>query len=84
MNLLKRQNLNLKNSKIKMPSTYKRSLVKGIIWEGFSFVITLVAVFLVYNNFMLSLKFSLGLSLIKVILFFIHERVWKNVRWGKY
>jgi adenylylsulfate kinase len=66
-----------------MPSTYKRSLVKGIIWEGFSFVITLVAVFLVYNNFMLSLKFSLGLSLIKVILFFIHERVWKNVKWGK-
>lgn len=67
-----------------MPSTYKRSLVKGIIWEGFSFIITLIAVFLVYNNFMLSLKFSLGLSLIKIILFFVHERAWKSVKWGKY
>jgi adenylylsulfate kinase len=67
-----------------MPSEYKRSLVKGITWEGFSFIITLIAVYLVYNNFMLSLKFSLLLSLIKIILFFVHERAWKNVKWGKY
>lgn len=67
-----------------MPSTYKRSLVKGIVWEGFSFIIILIAVFLIYGNFSFSLKFSIGLSLIKVILFFIHERAWKNVKWGKY
>ncbi|MFA5724163.1 MAG: DUF2061 domain-containing protein [Candidatus Pacearchaeota archaeon] len=67
-----------------MPSTYKRSLVKGIAWEGFSFIITFIAVYLFYGDFTLSLKFAILLSLIKVILFFIHERAWKNVRWGKY
>ncbi len=66
-----------------MPSTYKRSLVKGIVWEGFSFVITFVAVYLFYGDVALSLKFSVLLSLVKVVLFFIHERAWKNVKWGK-
>ena len=67
-----------------MSSTYKRSLIKGVVWEGFSFIITLVAVFLIYGDIRLSLKFSLGLTLVKMIFFFIHERAWKNVRWGKY
>lgn len=67
-----------------MPSTYQRSLIKGIAWEGFSFIITLIAVYIVYGDIELSIKFSLGLSLIKILLFFIHERAWKKVRWGKY
>lgn len=66
-----------------MPSTYERSLVKGIVWEGFSFIITLIMVYWIYGNFSLSLKFTAILTLIKVILFFVHERVWKNVKWGK-
>jgi adenylylsulfate kinase len=67
-----------------MPSTYKRSLVKGIVWESFGFIITLIAVYWIYGNLNLSLKFTLGLTLVKMILFFVHERAWKNVRWGKY
>jgi len=67
-----------------MPSTYKRSLIKGLVWEGFSLLITFIAVFLIYGNLKLSLKFSLGLSLIKTLLFFVHERAWKNIKWGKY
>jgi adenylylsulfate kinase len=66
-----------------MPSTYKRSLVKGIIWEFFSFIITLIAVYSFYGNFILSVKFTLILSIIKVFIFFIHERAWKKVKWGK-
>lgn len=67
-----------------MASTYKRSLVKGIVWEGFSFVITLIAIYFVYGNLAFSLKFTLALTFVKIILFFVHERVWKDVRWGKY
>jgi adenylylsulfate kinase len=67
-----------------MASTYKRSLVKGIVWEGFSFIITLVAIYFVYGNLVFSLKFTLALSLVKIVLFFVHERIWKDIRWGKY
>jgi len=67
-----------------MPSTYQRSFTKGVVWEVISFIITFAAVFLIYGDFILSLKFSIGLSLIKIGLFFIHERVWKMISWGKY
>jgi uncharacterized membrane protein len=67
-----------------MSSTYERSLVKGIVWEGFSFLITLAAVYLVYGNIIFSLKFTAVLTIVKMLFFFIHERAWKNVRWGKY
>jgi len=67
-----------------MPSTYQRSFVKGVVWEAISFILTFAAVFLIYGDFILSLKFSIGLSLIKIGLFFIHERVWKLIKWGKY
>jgi len=64
-------------------STFQRSFLKGIIWEFISFLLTLVLVFIVYGDFPTSLKFTLGLTIIKVPLFFFHERIWKKVRWGK-
>jgi adenylylsulfate kinase len=66
-----------------MASTYQRSLVKGIIWEGFSFIITLIAVYLIYGDISTSLKFTFGLTVIKMGIFFIHERIWKKIKWGK-
>lgn len=64
-------------------STPKRSFVKGIVWEAISFVVTSLAVFAVYGNLNLSVKFSFYLTLIKIVLFFAHERAWKKVKWGK-
>jgi uncharacterized membrane protein len=66
-----------------MGSTYKRSFIKGFSWEFFSFVITFIAVYIVFGNFKVSLGFSLILSLIKASIFFVHERIWKTVKWGK-
>lgn len=65
-------------------STWERSLVKGMVWEFFSFLITAAAVYAVYGNIGASLKFSLALTLVKVLLFFVHERAWKEVDWGHY
>ena len=66
-----------------MASTYQRSLVKGIFWEIISFIITTIPVYIFYGDIITSLKFSIILSLIKIIFFFIHERAWKGVKWGK-
>ena len=67
-----------------MPSTYKRSFVKGVFWEAVSFIFTTALVYLVYGNIETSLKFSLVLTIIKIPFFFLHERLWKMIRWGKY
>lgn len=66
-----------------MPSTYQRSFIKGISWEFISFIITTAAVYLVYGDIIFSIKFSLSISIIKIFLFFIHERIWKKIKWGK-
>ena len=67
-----------------MASTKQRSFVKGVSWEIISFIITTAAIFIIYGNLPLSLKFSFILSVIKIILFFFHERSWKKIKWGKY
>ncbi|VVB79867.1 Uncharacterised protein [uncultured archaeon] len=67
-----------------MASTLERSFVKGIVWEGFSFIITFIAIYLFYGNLGQSLLFTFWFTLIKIILFFAHERIWKEIKWGKY
>ncbi len=66
-----------------MGSTYRRSFIKGAVWELISFVITFFAVYIVFGDFKTSLGFSLGLTIIKAFIFFVHERLWKKVKWGK-
>jgi adenylylsulfate kinase len=66
-----------------MGSTPERSFVKGIIWEIVSFFLTLIIVFLLYKNILTSLKITLILTAIKIPIFFIHERIWKKIKWGK-
>jgi adenylylsulfate kinase len=67
-----------------MSSTPLRSFIKGVCWETITFIITLFAVYMIYGDFLSSLKFSLTLTIIKIFLFFAHERLWKRIRWGKY
>jgi uncharacterized membrane protein len=67
-----------------MASTPIRSFVKGVCWETISFIIILLAVYIIYGNFLSSLKFTFVLTVFKIFLFFVHERLWKKIRWGKY
>ena len=67
-----------------MSSTPLRSFVKGVVWETVGFILTVLAVYIVYGNFVGSLEFGLVLTIIKIFFFFIHERIWKKIRWGKY
>jgi len=67
-----------------MSSTPQRSFLKGMIWEFISFLIATLAIYFVYGNFGESVKFSLILTAVKIPIFFIHERAWKKIKWGKY
>lgn len=66
-----------------MGSTQERSFVKGICWEIISFFLILLVVFLLYGNIIISLKVTVILTAIKIPLYFIHERIWKKIKWGK-
>jgi adenylylsulfate kinase len=66
-----------------MGSTPQRSFIKGISWEIISFLLTLLIVFLLYGDILVSLKTTIILTAIKIPIFFIHERTWKKIKWGK-
>lgn len=66
-----------------MGSTFERSFIKGCIWEFVSFMIAFIIAYLIYGNLTSSIKFAVILTLIKIPFYFIHERVWKMIKWGK-
>lgn len=66
-----------------MGSKPKRSFIKGMCWEIISLILTTIAVYIVYGDFLKSMKFALALTAIKIIFFYPHERIWKKIKWGK-
>jgi adenylylsulfate kinase len=66
-----------------MGSTLQRSFIKGLVWEVISFIIVILAVYWVYGNLTMSVQFSVILTLVKIPIFFLHERMWKKIKWGK-
>jgi len=66
-----------------MGSTLERSFIKGLVWEVISFIIVILAVYWVYGNLTMSVQFSIILTLVKIPIFFLHERMWKKIKWGK-
>jgi uncharacterized membrane protein len=73
----------VKKKEVYVTSTSKRSLIKATSWEIISFIITLIAVFIIYGDLEMSLKFALVLTAIKIIFLYFHERIWKKTMWGK-
>jgi len=58
-----------------MASTALRSFIKGVTWETSG----LVVLYLLTK----SIKVSLSYLIIRVALYWLHERLWKKARWGK-
>jgi len=60
-----------------------RSIVKGITWRFFATVDTFIISWLITGE----IKFALSISLIevatKLFLYYLHERVWNKIKFGK-
>lgn len=79
-------------SKAKEASTYQkdkvsekplRSLVKSISWRAIGTLDTILISWLITGQ--LELAFTIGsIELVtKMVLYFFHERLWNNIKWGK-
>jgi len=58
-----------------MGSTWKRSFVKGIIWETTG---PLVLWFFTQDFAVIA-----GYTTVRTFLYFLNERAWKHIKWGK-
>ncbi len=66
-----------------MKNTVKRSLFKTITWRIVGSIDTMVISYIITGNW----KFGIAIGSVevvsKMILYYLHERVWQRVNWGK-
>ena len=63
--------------------TNKRSIVKGISWRFVATSTTIVIVYFFFGRLDLAIAAGLIETVLKVGLYWAHERAWFKVRWGK-
>ncbi|MCX6707963.1 MAG: DUF2061 domain-containing protein [Candidatus Woesearchaeota archaeon] len=65
-----------------MKEKHTRSMIKAISWRVFASLITMLIVYAFTQRLALSLGIGAFEIASKLILYYAHERVWDNVRWG--
>lgn len=66
-----------------MRETKTRTLTRVICWRFLSLIVTTVVLYVITNDLTLSVEASVIAHLIRLVLHFIHERLWLLVRWGE-
>ncbi len=61
----------------------KRSFVKALTWRFFGFVITTTIVFIYSRDLKEAFAVGVGVESIKFVLYYIHERVWNKMDFGR-
>ena len=75
--------LTLNNKGKRMNDKYLRSLAKSLSYRICGTIVTSTLVFLFTEKWFLSLTVGAAEFFLKIVFFYIHERVWCMVKWGK-
>jgi len=63
--------------------TNKRSVVKGISWRVVATTTTIIIVYVFFNRLDLAIAAGMIETVLKVGLYWLHERAWFKIRWGR-
>lgn len=63
--------------------THPRSIAKALSWRLTGSIDTFVISFLVTGNFKAASSIATLEVVTKIVLYYLHERVWGSVAWGK-
>ena len=63
--------------------TRTRSLAKSLTYRGLAVLYLLAAVFLFTKKLETALYVTIAFQLLMVAIYFLHERVWDKISWGK-
>lgn len=63
--------------------SHLRSILKGISWRFFGTIDTILISWIFSGNPLSALKIGSTEVLTKIMLFYLHERVWTAIRWGR-
>jgi uncharacterized membrane protein len=62
---------------------HSRTIAKAISWRVLATLTTMTIVFLFTRRIILSLGVGLAEVLAKIIFYYLHERIWEKISWGK-
>jgi len=63
--------------------TNKRSILKGVTWRVIATSTTVIIVYIFFGRLDLAIATGLIESVLKIALYWGHERLWHKVRWGR-
>jgi uncharacterized membrane protein len=63
--------------------SHARSVLKGISWRIFGTIDTITISWIVSGNPLSALKIGFSEVITKIALFYLHERLWSAIRWGR-
>ncbi len=63
--------------------TNRRSIAKGISWRVFATLATIIIVYLLFGKLDLAIAAGAIEVIAKIILYWAHERLWVNIKWGR-
>lgn len=63
--------------------SHKRSVIKGITWRITGSIDTIVMAFIVTGELNHAIKIGATEVLTKIVLYYLHERIWNNVSFGR-
>ncbi len=66
-----------------MNSTKQRSLAKSITWRLIAVFSTFAIIYFMTGDTMFATSVTIVSNVINFILYYIHERVWLTVKWGR-
>lgn len=66
-----------------MSEERKRSIVKGLTWRLLASSATVAIVFIFTGSLKASFGVSLSEIVVKTSLYYLHERIWDRVSWGR-
>jgi uncharacterized membrane protein len=81
--LINRQTANSSYKTDRVSEQPKRSIAKSISWRVIGTLDTIIISWIITGT--LSLAFSIGLVelVTKMILYFLHKRMWNTIKWGR-
>lgn len=60
-----------------------RSITKSVLYRLFGTGITILIAFILTGNFPASISIGIIELLSKIILYYVYERIWQKIKWGK-
>jgi len=64
--------------------SHKRTIVKALSWRVIATLVTILAAWLFTGTVEIAFKIGLLYTLIKLAVYYLHERTWIRLRFGKF